>query len=179
MTTPDDTPERMPEPAPTGADLEDRRVWERCSVRPGPVAPACLDAMSLAAWVDGLAPPADRDRIEAHLAECPSCLAAVRDLRSLLAGSGAATVSIDVVERARALVTPGRRLVDRRSAGRWGLAAAACLAACTLGYNAGLMSTDAGAADLAVAMSFGVVASDDLNDAGLALLVPLLQEATP
>lgn len=179
MTTPDDTPERSPEPAPTGADLEDRRVWERCSVRPGPVAPACLDAMSLAAWVDGLAPPADRDRVEAHLAECPSCLAAVRDLRVLLAASDAATVSIDVVERARSLVTPGRRLIDRRSGGRWGLAAAASLAACTLGYNAGLMSTDAGAADLAVAMSFGVVASDDLNDAGLALLVPLLQEAAP
>ena len=92
---------------------------------------------------------------------------------------GPVTVSIDVGERAGSLVTPRRHLVFGRSAGRWGLAAAASLAACTLGYNAGLMSMDAGGADLAVAMSFGLVASDDLNDAGLALLVPLLQEAAP
>jgi anti-sigma factor ChrR (cupin superfamily) len=34
---------------------------------------ACPDLETLAAWVDGTLPPADRDRIATHAAACESC----------------------------------------------------------------------------------------------------------
>jgi anti-sigma factor RsiW len=54
---------------------DDRSLWRRHAA--GRSAPgACPDDGTLAAFLDGRTPAGERERLEAHLALCPRCLAA-------------------------------------------------------------------------------------------------------
>ncbi len=66
----------------------------------------CPDANTLAGYLDGTLSEKERARIEAHLADCPECAAAVDELRDLLvpAASDAPSAPAAVKARAKALV---------------------------------------------------------------------------
>jgi len=127
-------------------DEQDRELWRRASAQPpNPSAPVepCLDPLDLAAYVDARADQAVRDRVETHLARCQACLDALADVRALLDGP-AMLAPGRVIERAKALVAPGRLDVSvRRRAGgvwrvaQWAAAAVAAIAVSYAGFQAG------------------------------------------
>ena len=43
----------------------------------------------LSSYLDGALPPADTERLEAHLADCPNCSEYVEQLRATIAAVGA------------------------------------------------------------------------------------------
>ena len=91
-------------------DDADRLLWRRFA-RPARAAGAgCPDELSLAAWLDGQAPPGQAEQIEAHLAGCPACLEAVIELRATLA-AGPMLAPPQVVERAASAVARDRKSV--------------------------------------------------------------------
>lgn len=110
-------------------DERDLAAWRWYAPRAGKSGSGeCPDELALAAWLDGRARPELADRIEAHLAECPDCLAAAADLRAILAGSPMLAPR-QAVERAKAL---GRTRLRRHAglwarAGRWAAVAAAAV----------------------------------------------------
>ena len=55
---------------------DDRSLWRRQAPRRSAPGDACPDEGTLAAFLDGRAPAGERERLEAHLAHCPRCLAA-------------------------------------------------------------------------------------------------------
>jgi anti-sigma factor RsiW len=57
-------------------DDDDRRLWRRRAAGRRAPADACPGEGALAAFLDGRTPPDERERLEAHLALCPRCLAA-------------------------------------------------------------------------------------------------------
>jgi len=153
-------------------DAVDRRLWQR--LKAGPPAPAgpCPEGLLLAAWLDGRATAGEARRVEAHLAACPACLAAARDLRRLL-DAPPMVAPRAVVDRAKALVGEavgavcaagaGRARAVRLAAGwrgiaQWAATAAAALAVGYLGFRAG--QTAYGGADPVAALvreaSFGL-----------------------
>ena len=97
---------------------EDRQLWRRFSRQRGPGgAGPCPDESDLAAWLDGKASAMLAERVERHMARCGDCLAAVRDLRAILAPSKARRVWLGVV--------------------RWSAAAAAAVLIAVAGFFAG------------------------------------------
>jgi len=106
----------------------------------------CPGELALAAYVDGLASESDGERIETHLAACPSCLDAVVEARQL-ATAAAAQAPARVAARAEALVTARRALgLPRtwRRAASWAAAAAAAVAVGFGGLRAGSALRDRG-----------------------------------
>jgi anti-sigma factor RsiW len=107
-------------------DEHDLAAWRRYGPQAaGGVPGECPDELDLAAWLDGRAGPELADRIEAHLADCPACLAAAADLRAILAASPMLAPR-QAIERAKAL---GRARLRRHAglwarAGRWAAVAA-------------------------------------------------------
>ncbi len=159
---------------------DERRLWEQFAAA-NPAAPAaCLPAIELAAWIDGRATGPQRDTIEAHLAQCAQCMGAVREIRlarEAVAGSlpGAPDRGR---EAARALVGSRPEPHERRlrltgwqTIGQWGMAAAASVAICVVGYRAGFgwLALDATGPDevLLGEMSFGLLG--ELSETGLVL----------
>ncbi len=118
----------------TDPELDDGRdLWRRwggARSRPGPG--ECPDAMLLAAWLDGRCDSSESERVEAHLAVCEACLAAVVELRTPL-DEAATPVSLRMVERAAGLVPRWRAATLLRLTA----AAAVVVAACGAGFLAG------------------------------------------
>lgn len=149
---------------------------------------ACPASLDLAAWVDGRAAEAERSEIERHLTECPICLTAVAAAAQVLdeAERSPAVLPPALAERVRAVVvaeaaTPALGTPDRgwwRSASpavRWltrSAAAAAAVAVCVVGYEAGRAAPPATSeVALARAVSFGLLDDETIDDTGLALLI--------
>jgi anti-sigma factor RsiW len=157
--------------------------------------PACPDAIALAAHLDGRDGDAAGRDMEAHLARCPACREAVDELRTILAESpdALAFVPAATLEAARALVparTPARAPSRRRwvpawAAARAGLAAAASVVVCIVGYRTGFAAQTPPAAEVEVVaeMSFGMISSSDASDDAYELLMlglePLDAGGTP
>ncbi len=166
----------------------DRELWARVSGPPPRVPGDCPDLIDLAAYLDGRTSGAP-EAIEAHLADCSECRAAVVESRSLLDERAESTPLVPpaVIESARALVgEPDRsaagRIPRRETPGpwlaRWGLSAAASIAIGLIGYRAGTTTLDArdsSAARLAAEMSFGVLGSNG-DDSQLELLALAVEE---
>ncbi|HEV7705460.1 MAG TPA: zf-HC2 domain-containing protein [Gemmatimonadaceae bacterium] len=56
-----------------------------------------LDEGMIHAWLDGELPPAEREALEAHLAECAQCAAAVAEARGFIAASTRILTALDSV----------------------------------------------------------------------------------
>ena len=125
----------------------DEQLWRQfsASLSPPGSAERCPSLVDLAGYLDGRATEDAVEAIEAHLAQCADCLDAVIEVRALM------------LERLDA--RRGGVIQSLRWAGRWGLAAAASLAICVVGYRAGQSSFGAGSVsgdDLVTEMTFGV-----------------------
>jgi len=123
---------------PDSASPEDLELYRRYAARraKGQAPGACPDARDLAAYHDGRADKALTERIEAHLARCDDCLAALIDARELDAAP-AMLAPPRVIARARALV-PAVRPSRWRSAVRWATGATAAVVIGYLGFAAGV-----------------------------------------
>jgi hypothetical protein len=86
--------------------------------------PGCPDEQLIAAYFDELLGPPERQKMEAHLADCAHCLALV-GLLGRHDDDGEAAVPDTAQARARKLARPG---APARHAPRWAAAAAALLA---------------------------------------------------
>ena len=144
---------------------------------------ACPPALELAAWVDGRATGPDAQAVEAHLVQCGVCREAVSGVRQDRADvAGRLIVApLNIVAAAKTLVatappSSGLRIADWLQVGGWGMAAAASIAICVVGYQvgSGRPMLDAATTDaiLLSEMSFGLL---DVSDEGL---LPTLQELT-
>ncbi len=150
-----------------------KRYAEALSQRPAD----CPSVLELAGWIDGRA---GSEAVETHLAECAVCRELVRLARADVAGRIGAPAG--VVAAAKTLVAAGSspagterglRLADWLRAGGWGLAAAASIAICFVGYQVGSGRTlDTVTTDdvLLREMSFGLL---DGGDEGLLTLEEL------
>ncbi len=92
-----------------------------------------LDEGTIHAWLDGAVDAEEARRIEAHLAECPSCAAAVAEARGVIAASSRILSALDVVPAdvippaqpvAAAAAThaarpPNAAFASRRTGSRW------------------------------------------------------------
>jgi len=142
-------------------DPMEQRLWERMSPATPAQAGPCPDPLLLAAYVDGTATDAEVQRIDAHLAACPACMAAIGEIRSLLAASPMLAPK-PVLEQAKALVPAATVTAThtRWSAiGRWAAAAAAAVIVGYLGFVAGhatWLSREALADTLVCETSFGL-----------------------
>ncbi len=140
---------------------------------------ACPPALELAAWVDGRAAGPDLDAVETHLAECGVCRELVRLARAEVAGGLGAPASVVAAAKTLVAPTPARpalRITDWLQVGGWGMAAAASIAICVVGYQVGsgrpMLDTVATEEILLNEMSFGLL---DGPDEGL---LPTLEELT-
>ena len=133
---------------------DDRDVWRRHRRRraSGP-ASACPDERALAAFVDGRTVAGEQEVLEAHLAACPRCQAAVGDALSIeqapvVALSTAALGRITQAVEAEA-APPMRRPA-------WAALAAALVLACGAGFwlGARTMTTAAAVERAANALPF-------------------------
>jgi len=188
-------PDGPPDGAPRGPEgseptREERALWRRVGPAITGGADACPTDLELAAHVDGRDQPDERRRIESHVAACPACLAAVDEVRGLLADETAVLVPGAVIEAARALVpaaigaTAGPRSGTRDESGwrlrmgvrvgvRWGAAVAASVVVAVGGFHAGSRVTEAdqSLADvIASELSFGLEAETGGSDLEFALL---------
>ena len=179
-------------------DSFERDLWRRV-VRPPLPERDAVDTMTLAAYLDGRISDETRRQVEAELAASPALRRELVELRGLVAVTAETPpVPLAVVRAARDLV--GARTDDVapaappapppppaparswRLAMRWSMAAAAAVAACLLGYQAGVTSvgsTGAGPdteANVDTVMAFGLLADEDESDADL--LAMLLGEVT-
>ena len=167
---------------------DDRQRWRRYLLGHPVPAGVCPGPVDLAAYVDRRLRRRRRDAVETHLAACPDCLAAVREAVALRDLSPP-PASGEVTEAARALVTRSVRespppplspgTIFWRSAGRWGLAAAAALVVATTGFRLGIgvsSPSDPGPGDLIAEMSFGVLSADVGDDALDPLVTLYLEE---
>jgi len=162
---------------------DEQLLWKQFAAalpqRPSP----CPTLLELAAWIDGRATGPDAEAAETHLARCAGCRELVRQARADVAGR--IGVPAGVVEAARMLVATGSapmgtergmRLADWLQFGGWGMAAAASIAICVVGYQVGsgrpMLDTAATDAILLSEMSFGLL---DGSDEGL---LATLQELT-
>ncbi len=146
----------------------DEQLWGRVAQGPPQGPTACPSLLELAAFIDGRASEAERQALESHLADCPACLEAVAEIRSVQtdAGDSSALVPAALLESAKGLVTERKRtrrswaLADWRLVGRWSAAAAASIVMGLAGYHAGvktLMIRQDWTGQLASEMSFGVL----------------------
>ena len=56
-----------------------------------------LDEGTIHAWIDGEIPPAEREALEAHIASCAQCAAAVAEARGFVAASSRILMALDAV----------------------------------------------------------------------------------
>jgi hypothetical protein len=162
---------------------DEQLLWKQCAAalpqRPSP----CPPILELAAWIDGRATGPDAEAAETHLAECAGCRELVRLARAEAASHIGAPAG--VVKAARMLVATGSapvgterslRLADWLQVGGWGMAAAASIAICVVGYQVGsgrpILDTVATDEILLSEMSFGLLGGVDEG------LLPTLQELT-
>lgn len=142
----------------TTADPTDLKRWRRfvalwndsSSQAAGGGAADCLSEIDLAAWVEGQNGHDDarRELIEAHLAACPACLAAMLEVRQSLASQADSFtfVASEIVAAAKSLVLPSVpemyvaenvRFARWIGIARWSGAAAASVLIGVLGWQAG------------------------------------------
>ncbi len=160
---------------------DEQLLWEQFAdmlpARPA----ACPPALELAAWLDGRTTPTDVEAVETHLAECGVCREAVAGFRQARADVADRLIGVpaNVIAAAKTLIDTapartGPRITDWLQVGGWGIAAAASIAICVVGYQvgSGRPMLDAAAIDeiLLSEMSFGLL---DGPDEGL---LPTLQE---
>ncbi len=142
---------------------------------------ACPPVLELAGWIDGRATGPDAEAAETHLAECAVCRELVRSARAEDTGRIGAPAGVIAAVRMLVASAPapartgrGLRLADWLQVGGWGMAAAASIAICVVGYQVGsgrpMLDTAAADAILLSEMSFGLL---DGPDEGL---LPTLQE---
>src|SRR5438477_11836708 len=95
-----------------------------------------LDEGTIHAWLDGALDATQARGVEAHLAQCAACSAAVTDARGLIAGTSRILTALDDVPGG---VLPTRARAPRKqwSATRWvtGIAAALILAVGVTTWN--------------------------------------------
>lgn len=176
-------------------DSFERDLWRRV-VRPPLPERDAVDTMTLAAYLDGRISDETRRRVETELAASPALRRELVELRELVAVTAETPpVPLAVVRAARDLVgartddvapaappAPPAPARSWRLAMRWSMAAAAAVAACLLGYQAGVTSvgsTGVGPdteANVDTVMAFGLLADEDESDADL--LAMLLGEVT-
>jgi anti-sigma factor RsiW len=131
-----------------------------------PPAGPCPEAMLLAAYVDGAASADEVRQVEGHLAACPRCLAAVAEVRDLLA-AGPMLTPDRVAARAKALAPAAARAARGsrwRDAARWAAAAAAIAVVGYAGFSAGnatCRSRSDQSAALVSEASFGLADASD------------------
>jgi predicted anti-sigma-YlaC factor YlaD len=142
-------------------DPMERRLWERTR-RPRPAKSGpCPDPLLLAAYLDGTAAEAEVRQVEEHMASCPACLAAVGQVRGLLAAPPMIAPR-RTLDRAKALApaTAAAAAASRWSAvARWAAAATAAAVVGYLGFTAGhttSLSRTALADTLVCETSFGL-----------------------
>lgn len=168
----------MPDLPDESRSSDEQSLWERYA-RGLPAPAACPPVIDLAAWLDGGA-GAGPEAVETHLAECGVCREAVAGIRLeraevagrvVVAPAGVLAAAKMLVETRRgpAASRRGLRLADWLAPaigpGRWGMAAAASIAICFVGYRVGsgrpmldTVTTD----DLLLAeMSFGLLNGGD------------------
>ncbi len=163
---------------------DEHLLWKQFAdmlpARPGP----CPPALELAAWVDGRAAGPDAQAVETHLAACGICREAVAGIRQARADVAGSLIGVpaNVIAAAKTLVEPvparsGLRIADWLQVGGWGMAAAASIVICVVGYQVGsgrpMLDTAATDDILLSEMSFGLL---DVGDEGL---LSTLQELTP
>ncbi len=160
---------------------DEQLLWQQFAdmlpTRPG----ACPSALELAAWVDGRATGPEVQAVETHLAGCGVCRETVvwiRQARGDVAGS-LIVAPANVVAAAKMLIETGPariglRIADWLQVGGWGMAAAASIAICVVGYQVGsgrpMLGTAATDEILLSEMSFGLF--DGLDEG----LLPTLPE---
>ncbi len=162
---------------------DEQLLWKQFSdvlpARPGP----CPPALELAAWVDGRATGPDAQAVETHLAQCGNCREAVAGIRRAGADVAGSLIGVpaNVIAAAKTLIetvppSSGPRISDWLQVGGWGMAAAASIAICVVGYQVGsgrpMLDTVATDEILLSEMSFGLF---DGPDEGL---LSTLQELT-
>src|SRR3977135_3629055 len=70
-----------------------------------------LDEGTIHSWLDGALSADEAGRVEAHLAECPQCEAAVAEARGFIAASSRILTALDNVPRGVVpAAAPGRRV---------------------------------------------------------------------
>jgi hypothetical protein len=82
------------------------------------------------AWLDGELPPGEREAVEAHVASCDECKAAVAEARGFIAGSSRILMALDAVPGGvlpTSTSTPSARAPKRFTISRAWMAAAAVL----------------------------------------------------
>jgi anti-sigma factor RsiW len=130
----------------------------------------CPGAQQIAAYVDGRLSADDTAGIEAHMATCDACLAAVGEVRAILAAP-AIMPPAALLDRAKRLGA-GRQRRNWRAVSRWAASAAAGVAIALAGYSAGSSThRNRQMADRKVAerMSFGLLAQEASADASFLL----------
>ena len=83
---------------------------------PNPPSAICPSPLDLAAYLDD-SDPEQREVIEAHLVECPACLAALREAGMLLDESVAGAIARVSLATRRPNVRPWRSVTSRRIEG--------------------------------------------------------------
>jgi hypothetical protein len=105
-----------------------------------------IDEGTIHGWLDGALDPAQSREIEAHIANCPACAAAVAEARGLIAGASRILIALDDVP---AGVTPKRAPAPPTAAKRqwraapWVTGIAALLIAAVVLQTTGLERTSA------------------------------------
>ncbi|MDP9205113.1 MAG: zf-HC2 domain-containing protein [Gemmatimonadota bacterium] len=84
------------------------------------------DEGTIHSWLDGALSPDEAARVEAHVAECPQCAAAVAEARGFIAASSRILTALDHVPRG---VVPAAALVKHRNLAGWRAAAAVLVVA--------------------------------------------------
>lgn len=165
----------------------DEQLWGRVAQGPPQGPTACPSLLELAAFIDGRASEAERQALESHLADCPDCLAAVAEIRSVQTDAGA-LVPAALLESAKGLVTERKRtrgswaLADWRLVGRWSAAAAASIVIGLAGYHTGvktLMIRQDWRGQLASEMSFGVLGPGGQAESEFELFALTGEEVSP
>jgi anti-sigma factor RsiW len=71
-----------------------------------------LDEGTIHSWLDGALPPDEAAQVEAHVAECPECAAAVAEARGFIAASSRILTALDNAPRGVIPVAAPKRRVD-------------------------------------------------------------------
>ena len=179
----------MDTPEPT--NKADRELWQQYVTARGDTSSECVSSLQLAAYLDGRLDQDEQADVEDHLAQCTTCREAVGDVRSGRFATTIPLVGRDVLESAKSLVRrrtrpadEGRRrwrVTEWRAAGGWGLAAAASIAICFVGYQVGAeFGLNHAIADdqLLSEVSFGLLSTAELGP-DLELVTIMLGETTP
>ena len=118
---------------PDDDSREARDLWRRYAAGRGDPAEitGCPDPAVLAAFLDGAVDEAERARVEAHLAVCAACLAAVEDARAI-AQAPLAPLTEDRLRRFTRAVVAEQRGANRVAG--WLPFAAALVLTCGAGF---------------------------------------------